>query len=1060
MKTKTQCSFMANVFIIILCWHIVLSPLPLQAEINPTDSKSKDWSIVASYTIPGKASGLAWDGTFIYFGIYGANGDRVYRFNPVNGTNELLFTNPAINNSYGMSYDGTCLWITDHGTGSTVPAYALQLDLSGNIMSQFNLPDHYMSGIAYDNGNFWVATYYPNPGIIYKVDSTGTILTQFQSPNEQPWDVCLHGNNLWVADYNANKLYKIDQTGTILEINDCETQKPSGIVFDGQYIWYVDGQLGATSTLYKVDPDGGGTPQISIPVTNFNYGVITVGDSAVWACTIHNTGTADLEITNLVIQNAVPVFVYTALPMTILPGGSGQIEFIYKPTETGPLNTIIGVQSNDPINQQVDLVLTGQAVYSGPHIQIPVTSHNYGTVRMNATTRWFAQIINNGNATLEITNILFDDSRFFTDESIDLPFSVGILEEVDVGIWFSPDEAANITGTAEVFHNDASQGSIGIALSGWAIEQDYPIGEPFWQYSITGGWDNSIKAIAWINDITGDGVADVIVCSEDNYVRCFNGNSSGLADLMWEHEAGTVYGQNGLMIINDIDGDGYQDVIVGLAWGVRAIKALSGKTGELIWMYDTHVYGNGGWVYQVWTNYDYNDDGVNDVLAATGNDGTNTGPKRIFCLDGTDGSVIWDAYADGPFFSVMGVGDFTGDGKPDVIAGASNNNETQGKVYGIHGSTGTINWMFNTIGTSVWALEQLDDVTGDGIKDIVAGDFAGNYYFINPTNGTSFYQGSIGNSLILRFERLDDVNGNNYADIAVAHSGTNAIVIDGYNGQNIWLTALADKCWNIDKIADITGDGISDLVAGTLFSSNFIYFLDGTNGNILHSANFGEAVDAIGAIPDISNDGSWEMVVGGRNGLLQCFSGGLNANILLADFTADTTYGFVPLEVEFTDLSVGNIIGWEWDFNHDGIIDSYDQNPTFTYLQTGVYSVSLTVSDGMNTNTILKEDYITADTIVGLTWNTATNDIKAFPNPFIQSTLITIHADCNAELDLKIYNSSGQPVKIVQVSCSSDNLYEYLWDRKDETGKPVHPGIYFIMVQNNNTNHILKLIVN
>ena len=27
------------------------------------------WSIVATYSIPGKASGLAYDGTYIYFGI-------------------------------------------------------------------------------------------------------------------------------------------------------------------------------------------------------------------------------------------------------------------------------------------------------------------------------------------------------------------------------------------------------------------------------------------------------------------------------------------------------------------------------------------------------------------------------------------------------------------------------------------------------------------------------------------------------------------------------------------------------------------------------------------------------------------------------------------------------------------------------------------------------------------------------------------------------------------------------------------------------------------------------
>lgn len=40
------------------------------------------WTIEQSFTIPGKASGLAWDGTYLYYGIYGSGGSNFYRFNP------------------------------------------------------------------------------------------------------------------------------------------------------------------------------------------------------------------------------------------------------------------------------------------------------------------------------------------------------------------------------------------------------------------------------------------------------------------------------------------------------------------------------------------------------------------------------------------------------------------------------------------------------------------------------------------------------------------------------------------------------------------------------------------------------------------------------------------------------------------------------------------------------------------------------------------------------------------------------------------------------------------
>ena len=81
-----------------------------------------------------------------------------------------------------------------------------------------------------------------------------------------------------------------------------------------------------------------------------------------------------------------------------------------------------------------------------------------------------------------------------------------------------------------------------------------------------------------------------------------------------------------------------------------------------------------------------------------------------------------------------------------------------------------------------------------------------------------------------------------------------------------------------------------------------------------------------------------------------------------ADFTADITEGEVPLEVQFTDLSVpqDSIVSWEWDFDYDGTIDSYEQNPEWTYNNPGTYTVSLTVTDEYDsTATETKVDYIT-----------------------------------------------------------------------------------------------------
>jgi hypothetical protein len=80
---------------------------------------------------------------------------------------------------------------------------------------------------------------------------------------------------------------------------------------------------------------------------------------------------------------------------------------------------------------------------------------------------------------------------------------------------------------------------------------------------------------------------------------------------------------------------------------------------------------------------------------------------------------------------------------------------------------------------------------------------------------------------------------------------------------------------------------------------------------------------------------------------------------LTTNFSADPITGYVPLIVNFTDLSLGNITNWSWDFQNDNEYDSFEQNPTFTYTDAGIYSVKLKVSDGVNVDSLVMNNYIT-----------------------------------------------------------------------------------------------------
>jgi PGF-pre-PGF domain-containing protein len=75
------------------------------------------------------------------------------------------------------------------------------------------------------------------------------------------------------------------------------------------------------------------------------------------------------------------------------------------------------------------------------------------------------------------------------------------------------------------------------------------------------------------------------------------------------------------------------------------------------------------------------------------------------------------------------------------------------------------------------------------------------------------------------------------------------------------------------------------------------------------------------------------------------------------DFTADATWGEVPLTVTFTDTSRGVSVAWFWDFG-DGNTAT-EQNPVHTYSATGTYTVTLAASDELGIETVTKTGFIT-----------------------------------------------------------------------------------------------------
>jgi PKD repeat protein len=77
-----------------------------------------------------------------------------------------------------------------------------------------------------------------------------------------------------------------------------------------------------------------------------------------------------------------------------------------------------------------------------------------------------------------------------------------------------------------------------------------------------------------------------------------------------------------------------------------------------------------------------------------------------------------------------------------------------------------------------------------------------------------------------------------------------------------------------------------------------------------------------------------------------------------AEFLAIPPNCYAPEEVQFTDLSQGNVSTWQWDFDNDGVVDSDLQYPKHTYSNPGNYTVSLTVVGPDGNDTEIKLDYL------------------------------------------------------------------------------------------------------
>ncbi|MFE6972080.1 FG-GAP-like repeat-containing protein [Streptomyces sp. NPDC057682] len=232
----------------------------------------------------------------------------------------------------------------------------------------------------------------------------------------------------------------------------------------------------------------------------------------------------------------------------------------------------------------------------------------------------------------------------------------------------------------------------------------------------------------------------------------------------------------------DMNGDRRADVMVRDLAGRLWLSSGNG-TGRLV--------GSGGWnaMNALTRHGDFSRDGREDLIAreaSTGKlwlyPGTGTGSLGARRLIGTGG---WNAMS-----NITAYGDLTGDGRSDLIA----REKSTGKLWLYSGtSTGKLGSR-KLIGSGGWnamnALAGVGDATGDGRPDLYAREKSTGRLWLYPGTSTGKLGarkliGTGGWNAMANLVAVGDFTGDGRPDLAAVSNTTFAI--DGYSGNPGWL---------------------------------------------------------------------------------------------------------------------------------------------------------------------------------------------------------------------------------------------------------------------------------
>lgn len=265
---------------------------------------------------------------------------------------------------------------------------------------------------------------------------------------------------------------------------------------------------------------------------------------------------------------------------------------------------------------------------------------------------------------------------------------------------------------------------------------------------------------------------------------------------------------------------------------------------------DMAMLGVSGESYSAPYATDWNNDGYVDLLI--GEKVGNEGKVRLYLNDGKNRFVNYSyvqsnggdlsVFASGCQGVVVAMQDLTGDGVADLVAGLSD-----GAVYYYTGcSDGTFGTATQLMDASVAgsrAYPTFHDWNGDGVSDLVVGTGSGHVKVAMGVRNTS--SGALSFSIPVSIAEIEvpgraapafaDVNGDGVSDMIVgAGDGSLSLYYgtdSGFSKVSSWK--LADISWERSRVSltDLNGDNTLDLIVGGSTGAVYVVYGSKLNGS-------------------------------------------------------------------------------------------------------------------------------------------------------------------------------------------------------------------------------------